>query len=60
MVVYELDLSKLSVQQLIGLINVVNPNCGENESINLDCGLCDACRKECLERGAEDAITPCG
>lgn len=60
MIVYKLDLSKLSVQQLLGLISVVNPNCGENKSTNLDCGLCDACWKECLERGNKDAIIPCG
>ena len=60
MVVYELDLSKLSTQQLKDIIRIVNPSCGEPGITSIDCGLCEACWKECLERGAEDAITPCG
>jgi hypothetical protein len=65
MVVYELDLSKLSIQQMKDIIRIVNPSCGENDAFSMDCDLCLACWKENLERYYRNEesgidISPCG
>jgi hypothetical protein len=47
---YELDLSRLTIDQMKDIIKIINPSCGEDK-FEPTCNLCDACMKECIERG---------
>jgi hypothetical protein len=41
-----LDLSKLSIQQMKDIIKILNPSCGHDHQ-SLNCDLCIACEAEC-------------